>query len=224
MRFPNKNKQWLIGIFVTIGIGVVGWALGHFATAGNASSASQAIATGGSSTAFCTTVPDQEDKDEQQGQPDPPSQTPTAKSPTPTVPLTVADGEQVFRPGTGEVYVVKIVGDERYKRHFLTPEIRDSYGHLKGVDPTRISQEEFDSFTVSCLVKFEEDYYFFDAREDDDQATKHLITDGWRGLAGAGVSTAAVFEVHDLEIDNSAFVPGDDLVASEAARKPCSGL
>ena len=153
----------------------------------------------------------------EQDQSDPSSQT------LPPVALTVVDGEQVFRPGTGEVYVVKIVEDERYKRHFLTPEIRDSYGQLIGVEPTHISQEEFDSFAVSCLVNFGETYYFLDVHEGDDEATKHLITGGWSGLDEAGVSATKIFEVHDLEIDDSAFVPGADISAATAARKPCGG-
>lgn len=154
-------------------------------------------------------------------QPDSPPQTPSNGMPTPTISLTVVDGEQVFRPGTGEVYVVKIVGDERYKRHFITDRVRDTYGHLIGVEPTRISQEEFDSFTISCLVRFEGTYYFFDAREKEDEAAKHLITDDWSDLAAAGISAAMVFEVHGLEINHSAFVPGGDIGAAEAVRKIC---
>ena len=154
--------------------------------------------------------------------PDEQDQTPSS-SPVPDVPLTVENGEQVFRPGTGEVYVVKIVKNERYKRHFLSAEIRDTYGHLIGVEPTEISQEEFDSFIISCLVKFGNDYYFLDVREGEDRAMKHLIADGRQGLDAAGVSAAAIFEVHGKEINNPAFEPGGDISASEATRKSCGG-
>ena len=229
-RFASGIQKWLLIGVAVAGLltgGATGVATVRFAFDWGISCKSEAFAecTNGDDQQDSPTQPPQISPDDETpdepSQPDLPSQTPTAKSPIPTVPLTVVDGEQVFRPGTGEVYVVKIVGDERYKRHFITDRVRDTYGHLKGVDPTRISQEEFDSFAVSCLVRFEEDYYFFNAREDDDQATKHLITDGWRGLAATGISAAAIFVIHDLEINNSAFVPGADISAATAARKPC---
>lgn len=133
------------------------------------------------------------------------------------------DGEQIVRLGSSEVYVVKIIGDGRYKRLFLSAEIRDTYGHLAGVEPTRISQEEFYSFVTSCLVKFGSDYYFLDVREGEDSATKHLIADGRQGLDAAGASAAAIFEVHALEINNTAFVRGGDISASDARWKTCGG-
>ena len=120
--------------------------------------------------------------------------------------------------------MVKIIGDGRYKRLFLSAEIRDTYGHLIGVEPTSVSQREFDSFITSCLVKFGNDYYFLDVREGEDRAMKHLIADGRQGLDAAGVSAAAIFEVHGKEINNPAFEPGGDISASEATRKTYGGL
>ena len=153
---------------------------------------------------------------------DPPVPTGTL-SQTTTVPLTVSNGEQIFRPETGEVYVVKIANDERYKRHFLSAKIRDTYPRFFGVEPTDISQEEFDSFIISCLVKFGSDYYFLDVSEGEDEAMKHLIADGQQGLGAAGVSEAAIFEVHALEINDPAFTRDDAISASEATQKTCGG-
>ena len=133
----------------------------------------------------------------------------------------VKDGQQMYRPDTGEVYVAKIIGNQRYKRLFLTGEIRDSYGHLKGKEPARPSQAEFDSFTTSCIVWFDNDYYFLDVREGADRADKFRISDGRRGLSAAGVADAAIFEVHAPEINNSAFNDRGAITAAQAARRSC---
>lgn len=127
----------------------------------------------------------------------------------------------MYRPDTGEVYVAKIIGNQRYKRLFLTGEIRDSYGHLKGKEPARPSQAEFDSFTTSCIVWFDNDYYFLDVREGADRADKFRISDGRRGLSAAGVADAAIFEVHAPEINNSAFNDRGAITAAQAARRSC---
>lgn len=134
---------------------------------------------------------------------------------------TVKDGQQMYRPGTGEVYVTKIAGNQRYKRLFLTDKIRDSYGHLKGREPATVSQAEFDSFSTSCIVRFGNDYYFLDVREGANRADRFRISDGWQGLLAAGVVEAAIFAVHALEINNEAFNDRSDITAAQAVRKSC---
>ena len=136
-------------------------------------------------------------------------------------PPPVADGQQMYRPGTGEVYVAKIVNSQRYKRLFLTGEIRDSYGHLRGKEPKTPSQADFDSFTTSCIVRFGSDYYFLDVREGADRANKFRISDGRQGLSAAGVAAAAIFEVHGAEISNRAFDSRGAITAAQAARMRC---
>ena len=134
---------------------------------------------------------------------------------------TVANGQQMYRPGTTEVYVAKIVGNQRYKRLFLTGEIRDSYGHLRGREPATVSLAEFNSFSTSCFVRFGNDYYFLDVREGADRAGKFRISDGRRGLSAAGVVEAAIFDVHAPEINSAAFDSRSAITAAQAARMSC---
>ena len=134
---------------------------------------------------------------------------------------TVANGQQMYRPGTSEVYVAKIVGNQRYKRLFLTGEIRDSYGHLRGREPATVLPEEFNSFMTSCIVRFGSDYYFLDVREGADRAGKFRISDGQRGLSAVGVAEAAIFDVHAPEINNVAFDSRSAITAAQAARMSC---
>ena len=143
---------------------------------------------------------------------------PCGSGPTRT---TVADGQQMYRPGTGEVYVAKIVDSQRYKRLFLTGEIRDSYGHLRGKEPKTPSQADFDSFTTSCIVRFGNDYYFLDVREGADRADKFRISDGRQGLSAVGVAEAAIFDIHAPEINNAAFDSRSAITAAQAARMAC---
>ena len=138
-----------------------------------------------------------------------------------TTATTVTDGQQMYRPGTGEVYVAKIVGNQRYKRLFLTGEIRDSYGHLRGREPVTPSQAEFDSFATSCIVQFGNDYYFLDVREGANRADRFRISDGRQGLSAAGVAQAAIFEVHAPEINNAAFDSRSAITAAQAAQMTC---
>ena len=134
---------------------------------------------------------------------------------------TVANGQQMYRPGTTEVYVAKIVGNQRYKRLFLTGEIRDSYGHLRGREPVTVSLAEFNSFSTSCFVRFGSDYYFLDVREGADRAGKFRISDGQRGLSAVGVAEAAIFDVHAPEINSAAFDSRSAIIAAQAARMSC---
>ena len=143
---------------------------------------------------------------------------PCGSEPTTT---TVANGQQMYRPGTSEVYVAKIVGNQRYKRLFLTGEIRDSYGHLRGREPKAPSPEEFNSFSTSCIVRFGSDYYFLDVREGADRAGKFRISDGRQGLSAAGVAATAIFDVHAPEINSVAFDSRNAITAAQAARMSC---
>ena len=134
---------------------------------------------------------------------------------------TVANGQQMYRPGKSEVYVAKIVGNQRYKRLFLTGEIRDSYGHLRGREPATVSLAEFNSFSTSCFVRFGNDYYFLNVREGADRAGKFRISDGRQGLSAAGVVEAAIFDVHAPEINSAAFDSRSAITAAQAARMSC---
>lgn len=137
------------------------------------------------------------------------------------IPATVRDGQQMYRPGTGEVYVAKIIGNQRHKRLFLTGEIRDSYGHLKGKEPKTPSQMEFDSFSTSCIVLFGSNYYFLDVREGADRANKFRISGDRQGLLAAGVVEAAIFEVHGAEINDEAFDSRSSITAAQAVQMHC---
>lgn len=99
-----------------------------------------------------------------------PTPTPTA-SPTPTVPPTstpspapisstklytlseIYDGDLIRSQGDIAVWIVKIVGEKRYKRWLFGPQIFNVYGHLGFNKVKNISKETLNKFDTSNLIR-----------------------------------------------------------------------
>ena len=56
----------------------------------------------------------------------------------------IIDGDLIRATNTLDVYIVKIIGAEKFKRLILNPEIFNQYGHLKWENIKEISQIEME--------------------------------------------------------------------------------
>jgi hypothetical protein len=65
----------------------------------------------------------------------------------------IVDGDLVKTSDNPDVYIVKLVGAEKFKRLILNPEIFNQYGHLKWENIKEISQTEIEQYIVSDLVR-----------------------------------------------------------------------
>ena len=178
----------------------------------------------------------QEETDQQQQEngendpppPDPPPpDPPTSEPPTPAPPNLdgIEDGERICAsPACPEQYVVRIVGDQRFKRLLLSYDIVTFYGQFDGIQPLRVSQEVLDAFETSCFTWFNNGgsrtYYHFDARPGTDDGEKRRIAATEFDLRNAGIASAA-FEVNGREL--AYFADRGSVTLAEAMRLPCIG-
>lgn len=73
---------------------------------------------------------------------------------TPLTPsLKIIDGDLIQAMSSIDVYIVKIVGEKRFKRLILNPAIFDSYGHLRWDKIKKVPNFTLDQYTTSNLVQ-----------------------------------------------------------------------
>lgn len=185
--------------------------------------------TNGASTADTDSPTKQQEGLGQQQQ----QQTENGNEPPPPKPQTpahpnldgIADGARICAsPACPEQYVVRIVGDQRFKRLLLSYDIVTFYGQFDGIQPRRVSQEALDAFETSCFTWFNNGgsrtYYHFDARPGTDDGVKRRIAATEFDLRNAGIASAA-FEVNEREL--AYFVDRGSVTLVEAMRLPCIG-
>jgi len=65
----------------------------------------------------------------------------------------ILEGALIREKGDSDVYVVKYVGNKKFKRLILSPAVFNSYGHLKWKNIMDVDKSIADSFTTSDLVR-----------------------------------------------------------------------
>jgi hypothetical protein len=66
---------------------------------------------------------------------------------------TLHDGDIVKTPTSPDIYVLKTVNNKKYKRLILSPQVFNSYHHLKWDNIKTIPEEELNQYQTSTLVK-----------------------------------------------------------------------
>lgn len=137
----------------------------------------------------------------------------------------IADGERIcVSPECPEQYVVRIVGDQRFKRLLLSYDIVTFYGQFDDTRPLRVPQDALDAFETSCFVWFNDrgsrTYYHFDARPGTDDGVKRRINATESDLRNTGIAFAA-FEVNEREL--AYFADRGSVTLTEAMHLPCIG-
>ena len=66
--------------------------------------------------------------------------------------VALVDGDLVTTADSFDIYIASFVGEKRFKRLILNPEIFNSYGHLSWGNVKTVSQAVQDVFTLSDLV------------------------------------------------------------------------
>lgn len=180
--------------------------------------------TNGASTADTDSpAKQQEDLGQQQQQ-----QTENGNAPPPPEPPNldgIADDERICAsPVCPEQYVVKVVGNQRFKRLLLTHDVVTLYEQFDDTAPLHVSQDVLDAFETSCIVWFDDGgnrvYYHFDARPGTDDGDKRRIAATELDLRNAGIASAA-FEIDEEELDY--FADAGVVTLAEAMRLPCIG-
>ena len=101
---------------------------------------------------------------------------------------TIVDGDLIRNPSAAglaqfDIYIVKLVGDKKFKRLILNPEVFESYGHLdkngdgdKGWNDVQdTDQATMDAYTTSNLVRVINDTKVYKLTADGDTGTKQWL-------------------------------------------------
>jgi len=113
---------------------------------------------------------------------------------------TIIDGDLVKTPDSPDVYIVKLVGTEKYKRLILNPEIFNQYGHLKWENIKAVSQTELDDYTTSDLVRAVGDEKVYKLYPNSDIGEKRWIKTA-EDFSGFGYKVSAIYEINNFERD-----------------------
>ncbi len=99
-----------------------------------------------------------------------------------------------------DVYIVKLVGAEQFKRLILNPTVFTSYGHLKWSDVQEVSQAVMDSYTTSSLVRVDTDATekVFAMAPDGDIGSK-----SWVNLTTAQATSVTGYDADSVYTINS---------------------
>lgn len=114
--------------------------------------------------------------------------------------ITIIDGDLVKTADNPDVYIVKIIAGEKYKRLILNPEIFNQYGHLKWENIKTISQTELSGFETSDLVRAANDEKVYKLYPNGDTGEKRWIKTA-SDFIGFGYKSNAIYEINSFERD-----------------------
>lgn len=119
-----------------------------------------------------------------------------------TLPDAIRDGDLVITDVSDDVYVVKIVGDKRFKRLILNEDIIEDYGHLRRGRVEKVDPEILDDFITSTLAKLPSNPRVYHLRETGpDTGTKHWLDVTAKQFEDAGFDWDSVFVINDQEFE-----------------------
>lgn len=129
----------------------------------------------------------------------------------------IVDGDLIRAQGTLDVYIVKIVGDKKFKRLILNPEIFNQYGHLKWEDIKDVEESIIDNYSTSNLVRSVDDEKVYSLYPNEDTGEKRWVktADDFLDL---GYDWDAIYTINNFERD--AYSIGEDLEAPKAPEEP----
>jgi hypothetical protein len=137
----------------------------------------------------------------------------------------IADGDLIRNPNAEgmaqfDVYIVKIVGDKKFKRLILSPHVFESYQHFDKNgngnpwdDIIDVDQATMDSFTTSDLVRAEGDtkVYKLVAEEGSDTGTKQWLNMTAEEFEAAGYDWDSIYTINT--VDRDAYTVGEEVTA-----------
>lgn len=115
----------------------------------------------------------------------------------------IVDGDLIRATGTFDIYIVKLVGSEMYRRLILNPDIFEQYGHLKWSNVQDVDQAVVNQYTDSQLVRMDGDTAVYQlVPTGEDTAAKHHVASVDDFLAG-GFDWDQIYVINAHEHDNT---------------------
>jgi len=135
-------------------------------------------------------------------------------TPTPTVSPSVSpaavnipEGALIQVGGDPDVYIVKYVGNKKFKRLILSPSVFNSYGHLKWGNIIKVDKSLLDSFTASNLVR-SENGSVYQLSPSGDTGIKNHVKD-MTAFKKLGFDADSVYQINTT--DENSYSQGQEL-------------
>jgi len=123
--------------------------------------------------------------------------------------IDILDGDLIKTTDSLDVYIVKIIGTEKFKRLILNPEIFNQYGHLKWENIKSVEQSTIDEYTTSDLVRAIGDDKVYKLYPNGDTGEKRWVKTA-DDFLGFGYNWNAIYMINTFERDF--YSTGEDLV------------
>lgn len=129
------------------------------------------------------------------------------------VAVEIIDGDLIKTADNPDVYIVKLIGDKKFKRLILNPEIFNKYGHLKWENIKEVSSAQRDEYKTSELVRAVGDDRVYKLYPSGDTGEKRWVETA-NDFLDLGYDWDAIYTINTFERDF--YIPGEDLTAPKA--------
>lgn len=122
---------------------------------------------------------------------------------------TIVDGDVIRNPSAAgdaqfDVYIVKLVGANKYKRLVLNPQVFNSYGHLKWENIKTVTTEEMNQYKTSAMVRVETDPKVYALAPNGDAGSKSWLNVPADVYVAAGGAWDQVYVINAVDAANYA--------------------
>ncbi len=168
-------------------------------------------------TAIVGSVPFVQPEPQPQPEPEPASESPApAETPSETPSISLLNDGDLIRNSNAQgeakfdVYIVKIVGDKKFKRLILSPFVFESYKHLNWDNIKEVNQATLDAYTTSSLVRSDNSDKVYNLTPNGDNGIKQ-----WLNMTASEFlnqyDSDSIYQVNSFELE--AYENGTDIGA-----------
>lgn len=130
---------------------------------------------------------------------------------------TIVDGDVIRNPSAAgdaqfDVYIVKLMGANKYKRLVLNPQVFASYGHLKWENVKLVTSEEMNQYKTSAMVRVETDPKVYALAPNGDVGSKSWLNVAAETYVAAGGAWDQVYTIN--AVDGANYAVATDLTTS----------
>ncbi len=133
-------------------------------------------------------------------------------APTTVYAADISDGDVVREADEVDVYIIKLVGDKKFKRLILNPDVFEMYGHLNWSDVEVVEDGTLDAYETSTLVRAQGDDKVYKLYPDGDVGTKKWI-DSLDCFTSQGFDWDSVYVIN--EFDRDSYTTADTTLCEE---------